>query len=74
MATLQNAYPLEGIRVIHPLKDAPETKCQSEGLGPIVMTPSVRVPLITLRGYLIAMTLMLLWHVLDLAGLIHAWR
>jgi hypothetical protein len=68
MATLQNAMPLEGFRVVHPLKDAPEQKCVTEGLGPIAMTPSVRISLITLRGYLIAMSLMLLWHVLDLAG------
>jgi hypothetical protein len=74
MATLQNAYPLEGIRVIHPLEDSPEQKCATEGLGPIAMTPSVRISLITLRGYLIAMSLMLLWHVLDLAGLLRGWK
>ena len=70
MATVQNAYEFEGFRVVHPLEDEPEQKCASEGLGPIAMTPSVRVSLVVLRGYLILMTLMLVWHVLDLAGAI----
>jgi hypothetical protein len=70
MATVQNAYEFEGFRVIHPLEDQAEQKCETEGLGPIAMTPSVRVSLIVLRAYLILMTLMLIWHVLDLAGVI----
>ena len=69
MATMQNSYPSEYFRVIHPLEDAPEPKCETEGLGSIAMTPSVRVSLVVLRGYLILMTLMLAWHVLDLAGI-----
>lgn len=69
MATMQNSYPSECFRVIHPLEDAPEPKCETEGLGSIAMTPSVRVSLVVLRGYLILMTLMLAWHVLDLAGI-----
>jgi hypothetical protein len=46
----------------------PEQKCSSEGLGQIAMTPSVRLSLRVLRGYLMLMTVMLLYHVLDLAG------
>lgn len=72
MATLQNAFP--AFRVIHPLDDAPEQKCVTDGLGPIAVTPGVRISLIVLRGYLIAMSLMLLWHVLDLAGWIRGWE
>ena len=68
MATMQNTYNAEEFRVIHPLEDAPEQKCQTEGLGPISMTRSVRTSLFILRGYLILMTLMLAWHVLGLAG------
>lgn len=68
MATLQNTYECEGFRVVHPLDDAPEQKCESKGLGPIAMTRSVRVSLIVLRGYLVLMTLMLIWHVLSMAG------
>lgn len=68
MATVQNSYNSECFRVIHPLDDAPEQKCSSEGLGPIAMTPAVRISLTVLRGYLIAMSLMLGYHVLELAG------
>jgi hypothetical protein len=74
MATIQNTYSPECFRVIHPLDDAPEQKCSSEGLGQIAMTPVVRISLTVLRGYLIVMTLMLGFHVLDLAGVIHSIR
>lgn len=50
---------------------APEHKCATNGLGPIAITPGVRISLITPRGYLIAMSLMLLWHIFELAGWIH---
>jgi hypothetical protein len=69
MATMHNS--LETFRVIHPLQDAPEQKRTSEGLGPIAMTSSVRISLKVLRGYLTLMSLLLLYHVLDLAGLAH---
>ncbi len=71
MATMQSAYDFQGFRVIHPLEDAPEQKCATEGIGPIAMTPSVRLSLIVLRGYLILMTAMLTWHVLEMAGIFH---
>jgi hypothetical protein len=63
MATIQNAFS-----VIHPLNDMPEQKCSSVGLGRITMTHPVRISLFVLRAYLIAMMLMLGYHVLDLAG------
>jgi hypothetical protein len=67
---MMNAVPeFEGFRVIHPLDDEAEPKCSSEGLGKIAMTKTVRVSLGILRGYLIVMTLMLGYHVLDLAGM-----
>ena len=68
MATTQNQP--EYFRVVHPLEDAPEQKCVSEGLGQIAMTPSVRLSLKILRGYLTMITAMLLYHVLDLAGVL----
>jgi hypothetical protein len=68
MECVQNSCQTEVFRVIHPLEDAPEQKCVSEGLGQIAMTPSVRLSLKILRGYLLLMTAMLLFHVLDLAG------
>ena len=74
MATLQNSYDPQYFRVIHPLDDAPEEKCSSEGLGHIAMTPAVRISLTVLRGYLVLMTLMLGYHVLDLAGILHPMR
>jgi hypothetical protein len=70
MATTQNSYQPEYFRVVHPLEDAPEQKCVSEGLGQIVMTSSVRLSLKILRGYLTLMTAMLFYHVLDLAGVL----
>lgn len=74
MATMQNSYAPEYFRVVHPLDDEPEEKCSTEGLGPIAMTPAVRISLAVLRGYLIVMTLMLGYHVLDLAGVFHSIR
>ena len=68
MATLQNSYSPAAFRVVHPLHDAPEEKCFSKGLGPITMTPSVRIALIVLRGYLLLMSGMLLYRVLEIAG------
>jgi hypothetical protein len=74
MATVSNRFDPEFFHVIHPLDDAPEAKCSSEGLGPIAMTPAVRISLGVLRGYLILMSAMLLYHVLDLAGVVHHLR
>ena len=71
MATMQNSYNPEYFRVVHPLQDEPEDKCQSEGLGPIEMTAGVRISLRVLRAYLLLMTAMLAYHVLDLAGVLH---
>lgn len=72
MATTNTVPEFEGFRVIHPLDDvAVEQKCSSEGLGHIKMTTTVRTSLRVLRGYLILMTLMLGYHVLDLAGALH---
>ena len=74
MATAQHSYDPRYFRVIHPLHDAPEDKCQSEGLGPIAMTPAVRISLKALRAYLMLMSAMLVYHVLDLAGFFHSLR
>jgi hypothetical protein len=70
MATMHNSYPAEYFRVVHPLDDEPEQKCASEGLGPIVMTPAVRYSLIALRGYLILMGGILVYHVLGMVGFV----
>jgi hypothetical protein len=68
---MTKAYETENFHVVHPLYDAPEAKCNSEGLGPIAITGSVNLSLKILRGYLLLMSTMLLYHVLDLAGVFH---
>jgi len=74
MATVEMTPEASGFRVVHPLDDAAEQKCSSEGLGEIAMTRPVRLSLGILRAYLIVMTLMLGYHVLDLAGVLHSVR
>lgn len=54
--------------VIHPLDDVQEQKVETRHLGPMRMTPAVRLSLLALRGYLVLMMLLVLYHVLDLAG------
>ena len=70
MATLTN-MPATANRfvVIHPLDDVREVKADTAGLGPMKMTPSVRIALLSLRAYLMLMMLLVFYHVLDLAGL-----
>jgi hypothetical protein len=71
MASVQNSFEPQFFNVIHPLNDVPEQKCSTEGLGRIRMTRAVRISLGGLRTYLIVMSLMLGYHVLDLAGVLH---
>ena len=54
--------------VIHPLDDIQEEKVETMHLGQMKMTPAVRFSLMALRGYLTLMMLLVLYHVLDLAG------
>lgn len=73
MAILARKMDLEEAKknhwvVIHPLDDLPEEKVDVEGLGPMPMTRSVRVSLMSLRGYLILMFLLVVYHVVDLAA------
>lgn len=72
MATMRAVPELEpkNFRVIHPLQDQAEKKCSSEGLGRIAMTRPVRISLAILRGYLVLMTLMLGYHVLQMTGML----
>ncbi len=70
MATFHAAPNVNEFRVVHPLDDVAEKKCSSDGLGRMRMTRSVSLSLFVLRGYLIVMTLMLVYHVLDLAGVL----
>lgn len=54
--------------VVHPLDDVREEKVDTESLGPMPMTTSVKFSLMALRGYLVLMMLLVLYHVMDLAG------
>jgi len=53
--------------VVHPLDDVPETKVDVESLGPMAMTRSVRLSLMSLRAYLVFMMLLVAYHVMMLA-------
>jgi len=57
--------------VVHPLDDQPEEKVDTEHLGPMRMTRTVRICLFALRGYLLLMSGLLAFRVLQLAGVIH---
>jgi hypothetical protein len=73
MASTMNPLEMEELDnrfvVIHPLDDAPEEKVDTESLGPMPMTVSVRISLISLRAYLVLMVMLVFYHALDLAGL-----
>lgn len=59
---------LECFEVIHPRLDMLEEKCHPEKLGPMPMSRSVEVSLLALRAYSMSITLLLIDHVLGLAG------
>jgi hypothetical protein len=54
--------------VVHPLDDVREEKVDTASLGRMSMTLSVRISLLALRGYLVLMMLLVLYHVIDLSG------
>jgi hypothetical protein len=54
--------------VVHPLDDLGEEKVDTASLGLISMTTSVKISLMALRGYLVLMMLLVLYHVIDLSG------
>jgi hypothetical protein len=55
--------------VIHPLDDEPEKKCDVESAGRMAMSPAVKISLFALQAHLVLMGGLVLYHVLDLAGL-----
>ena len=60
--------PENSFVVVHPLDDTPEEKVDTISLGPMKMTTSVTLSLMALRGYLVLMMLLVLYHVMELAG------
>lgn len=73
MAALATPTPINEpeLYVIHPLDDVQEQKCSAEGLGLMELTPIVRLSLMALRVYLIAMTAVILYRTLSLTHLFH---
>jgi hypothetical protein len=65
---LENTIDKRDFLVIHPLDDVQEQKVEIKHLGPMRMTPAVRISLLALRGYLVLMMLLVLYRVLNLAG------
>jgi len=68
MIALKNDRVTDEFVVIHPLFDEPELKRTGEDLGRMQMSKSVRISLLMLRGYLILMSLMLLFHLISQAS------
>jgi len=52
--------------VVHPLDDAPEQKADTEHLGPMRMTKTVRICLFALRAYLLLMFGLLVFRVVQI--------
>jgi hypothetical protein len=69
MATMTQVLneEMEGYVVVHPLDDVPEEKVDTESLGPMPMTASVKWSLISLRGYLVLMIGLVFYRVVTLA-------
>lgn len=67
MATLMNTKNQTTWTIVHPLDDTPELKCNTEELGPMSMTTSVKFSLCALQGYLVIMLLLVAYHVFGLA-------
>lgn len=71
MATMANTFGIKNEKahfvVVHPLDDVQETKVDIEALGPMPMTRSVRLSLMSLRAYLVLMVLLVVYHVVMLA-------
>ncbi len=55
--------------VVHPLDDRPEEKVNTDTLGAMPMTASVKWSLVSLRAYLILMFVLVVFHVLQMGGL-----
>jgi hypothetical protein len=62
----------EVFSVVHPLDDQLEEKVNTEHLGSMRMTRTVRICLLALRAYLLLMFGLLGFRVLQLAGVIHS--
>ena len=68
-AILRHGYDeaLNRYVIVHPLDDLPEEKVDTENLGRMAITGPVKWSLLSLRAYLIVMTVLVLYRVLQLA-------
>jgi len=60
--------------VIHPIYDQREEKVDVASMGPMKMTPGVRLALMSLRAYLIVMVGMLAYRFADMAGVLDSFK
>lgn len=58
-------------RIVHPLDDEPEAKCDPDALGAMHMGRTSRLSLLALRFYLIAMIALVGYRVVEAAGTMH---
>jgi hypothetical protein len=63
-----NEIPQNHFAVVRPLDDAPEAKVDTASLGTMPITTGVKLSLMALRGYLVLMMLLVLYHVMASAG------
>jgi len=70
MMTARDEHEPHGFPVIHPLDDRPEVKHTGEGLGPMPLHGCVKAALWVLRGYLFLMAILVVYHLLDVAGVV----
>ena len=56
--------------IVHPIFDEPEEKVDVDAAGPMKMTKSVKISLITLRTYLIIMMILSLYRVLVMSNIL----
>ena len=72
MATILNTLNTDDFQnhfvVVHPLDDVPEQKVDTDALGAIPMTRTVRISLMSLRAYLVVMMMLVFYRVVSLAG------
>lgn len=60
----------EVFHVVHPLDDVPEEKVDVKKLGLMKMTGATKFALMFVRLYLTCMALLVVYHVLGMAGLV----
>jgi hypothetical protein len=60
--------------VIHPIHDKLEEKVDVSKMGPMKMTPGVRLALMSLRAYLVVMVGMVAYRFMDMAGVFETFK